>query len=245
MTMRDFIQISSRPSGHSRVFAPTCSSSRDNPHLQASTGKPVHPRLQANTGLLLVLVVVTLIGCQGKPKEDPPIHLNPSMDNQPKYLPQAKSDFFLDGMADRMPVEGTIARDDLRLDDVYYRGLKPGTDELVDYNPVELTASSLARGQERFNIYCAVCHAADGTGRSIMVEKKYQLPPSYHVEPVLSQPDGHFFNVISNGIRNMPGYENQIPVEDRWKIVQYVRALQRSQVGSVSDVPEDQRAQLE
>lgn len=194
---------------------------------------------------LILLIAVTMIGCQGKPKEDPPIHLNPSMDNQPKYLPQAKSEFFMDGMADRMPVDGTIARGDLRLDDVYFRGLKPGTEEPVDYNPVELTASSLARGQERYNIYCAVCHAEDGSGRSIMVEKKYQIPPNYHEEPLLSQPDGHYFKVISDGIRNMQGYGNQIPVEDRWKIVQYVRALQRSQAASVEDVPEEQRAQFE
>ena len=77
-----------------------------------------------------------------------------------------------------------------------------------------------------------------------MLEKGYTPPPNFHEDPVLSYTDGHYFDVISNGIRNMPGYENQIPVEDRWKIVQYVRALQRSQRASLSDVPEEQRDRL-
>ncbi|MCB2211184.1 cytochrome c [bacterium] len=196
---------------------------------------------------LILAFAVSMIGCQGKPKDKPPIHVNPNMDTQPKFLPQSESDFFADGKADRAPVEGTIARGDLRLpeDDPYFRGMKPGTDEPIDYIPVSISATSLARGKERFEIYCAVCHASDGSGRSIMVEKQYQLPPSYHEEPLLSRPDGHYYDVISNGIRNMPGYANQIPVDDRWKIVQYVRALQRSQAGSVSDVPEEQRDRFE
>jgi mono/diheme cytochrome c family protein len=194
---------------------------------------------------LVLALMVLMIGCQGRPKEKAPIHLNPNMDTQPKMLPQGESDFFADGKADRLPVEGTIARGDLRLDDVYYRGLKQGTEEYVDTNPVAVTATSLARGQERFNIYCAVCHGQDGVGRSIMVEKGYQPPPTFHEPPVLDYVDGRLFDVISNGVRNMPGYANQIPVDDRWKIVQYVRALQRSQTASVEDVPEEQRADFE
>ncbi|MBS1261480.1 MAG: hypothetical protein MAG453_00805 [Calditrichaeota bacterium] len=185
-----------------------------------------------------------LLGCQGRPKEKPPIHVNPNMDNQPKYMPQEENPFFANRSADRLPVEGTIARGRLKLNDRYYRGIDPATGEPVEENPVEVTRTSLARGRERFDIYCAVCHGKDGSGRSIMLERGFTPPPSFHEDPVLSQPDGHYFDVITNGIRNMPGYENQIPVRDRWLIVQYLRALQRSQRADISDVPAEQRDKL-
>ena len=193
----------------------------------------------------VLLLVMILAGCQGRPKDDPPIHINPNMDNQPKYLPQAESDFWPNDAADRQPVEGTIARGNLRLNTEFYEGKDSATGELVTENPVEITASSLARGQERFNIYCAVCHGQDGFGRGIMIQRGYTPPPSFHELPVSEYSDGHIYDVIVNGIRNMPGYENQIPVEDRWKIVQYVRALQRSQAADVEDVPVEYRDKLD
>lgn len=195
------------------------------------------------SSLLLIALMLVSLGCQGRPKSEPPIHIVPNMDNQPKLLPQASSEFFLDGAADRLPVEGTIARGELRLDTEYYEG-KTASGELVTTNPVPVTATGLARGQERFNIYCSVCHGEDGRGRGIVIEKGYTPPPTFLDDPLLSRPDGHYYDVIANGIRNMPGYANQIAVEDRWLIVQYVRALQRSQATSVSDVPVELRDDL-
>jgi mono/diheme cytochrome c family protein len=140
-------------------------------------------------------------------------------------------------------VEGTVARGWLREDRAYYLGIGPDGN-LVEVSPVELTMQLLERGQERFDIYCAPCHGKTGGAddiKGIVVQKGMLVPPSFHVDPVLSQPDGHYFDVITNGIRNMPAYKSQIPVEDRWAIVAYMRALQRSQNATLQDIPADQR----
>ena len=121
--------------------------------------------------------------------------------------------------------------------------------------PVHVTLDLVKRGQERFAIYCAPCHGLSGYGDGSVARTAaaYQeagnadaaglwtKPTSYHTDEMRKQPDGHFYNVITNGIRNMPRYDKQIPVIDRWAIVAYVRALQLSQHGSVQDVPADQK----
>jgi len=202
-------------------------------------------RLTARFGWVALLGASMLIiaGCQGRPFEKTPIHVNPSMDDQPKYEAQEASPFFADGSAMRHAPEGTIARGSLKGSVAYRTGMGPDG-KPVAKNPVELTMSGLERGRERFNIYCAVCHSEVGNGRGIITQRGFVPPPSFHDDMVRNYTDGHIFNVISNGIRNMPGYAPQIPVGDRWLIVHYVRALQRSQNATVTDVPEELRDRL-
>ena len=163
------------------------------------------------------------------------------MDSQQKYKPQSLSKFFTDGSTMRHPVEGTIARGSLNADEVYYTGKTDKSEEFVKKSPVKITAKGMERGRERFNIYCAVCHGGAGDAKSIMVEKGYIPPPSFHSDLIRNYPDGHIFNVITNGVRNMPSYKFQIPVKDRWLIVNYLRALQRSQNADLEDVPQNKR----
>lgn len=183
-------------------------------------------------------------GCyQGQPSKQPPIHLNPNMDDQPKYQAQATSEFFENGQAMRLPIEGTVARGELKEDVVYYTG-KDARGNLVKNSPVEATLENLKRGRERFDIYCSPCHGRTGAGDGMVVKRGMFPPPTYHQERLRDTADGHIFDVISNGIRNMPSYKSQVPVADRWAIVNYVRALQRSQNARATDVPEEVRKSL-
>jgi mono/diheme cytochrome c family protein len=111
--------------------------------------------------------------------------------------------------------------------------------------PVPLTAELLARGQERYNIYCTVCHGRTGDGKSVIVQRKAMrvLPPSYFDQRLMAQPVGYFYKVISEGVRNMRPYARQIPVEDRWAIAAYVRALQLAGSGKCEQVPAAVRAE--
>lgn len=186
-------------------------------------------------------------GCvRGVPSDKPPIHIVPNMDSQPKYKPRSLSSFFADSSAMRTPAAGTIARGTLRHDSVYFWG-KDGDGNLVKKNPLPITMEFLSRGQERYGIYCTPCHDAAGTGKGAVFKRNAgMLPPtSYHDDRLRNIQDGHIYDVITNGIRTMSGYSAQIPVEDRWAIVAYVRALQRSQNASLKDVPADQRDKVQ
>jgi mono/diheme cytochrome c family protein len=195
--------------------------------------------------MALLLVVLSGVGCyQGQPSKQTPIHVNPSMDDQAKYQPQASSRFFKNDQAMQMPVEGTIARGQLKEDMVYYTG-RDLKGQLVKSSPVPFTMEILRRGQDRFNIYCAPCHGRTGAGDGIVVKRGMFPPPTYHQDRLRDIEDGHLFEVISNGIRNMPSYRSQVPVADRWAIVNYVRALQRSQNAKANDVPEEVRKSLQ
>jgi len=194
--------------------------------------------------VFIAACLMLIAGCyQGRPSKDEPIHLNPNMDNQPKYRPQAESKFFENGSTMRTPVEGTVARGELREDSRYYFG-KEENGEFIKTLPVEINMSLLLRGQERFNIYCSLCHSRVGDGRGIVVERGMVPPTSYHIDRLREAPDGEIFDVISNGLRNMPAYKYQISVEDRWAIVAYFRALQRSQNATVDDIPEDMKDKI-
>ncbi|MBD3169894.1 MAG: cytochrome c, partial [candidate division Zixibacteria bacterium] len=183
-------------------------------------------------------------GCyQGKPSEKPPIHLNPDMDYQPKYQPQEYSAFFENGAAMRTPPLGTIPRDWLRDDNVFYRGVND-KGRPVKNAPLEMNMLNLKRGRVEFNVYCSPCHGRTGDGKGIMLQYGYVPPPSFHTDRIRDLHDGEIFDVISNGIRNMPSYRNQVQVEDRWKIILYLRALERSQNASIEDVPEEMRDKI-
>ncbi len=192
--------------------------------------------------------------------EKPRVHIFQDMDKQPKYGPQATSVVFADNRAMRPKIAGTVARQQIIGEDHYLHGFvirrgddgKQVTDYFADFPP-QLTVDEafVRRGQERFNIYCTPCHGHDGYGQGIvhqralaLEEPKWVPPTSLHSDTVRERPNGHLFNTITNGIRNMAGYGRQIPVRDRWAIVAYVRALQLSQNATLADVPPEKRGTL-
>ncbi len=178
---------------------------------------------------LAILILAITSGCfRGTTSEDPPIHLNPNMDIQPKYTTQSESRFFKNGAAMRMPVEGTVARGELFEDHALYFG-KSKDGSFVNYSPIPVTEQLVIRGKERYNIYCSPCHNTNGDGKGIIISKGFIPPPSFYDEKVKNYPDGHLFNAITNGFRNMASYKHQVPVDDRWAIVSYIRSLQRTQ----------------
>lgn len=205
-----------------------------------------HMRRLVTAGLLVGMLL--LGGCRGTESDRPPIHLNPNMDMQNKFDPQEANPLFADNAAMRTPPSGTVARGLLRADTRYHDGrTEDGT--YVDQMPVPVTRALLERGQERYNIYCSMCHGKAGDGQGIIMTGNYGYTPapSYHDPAVRERitADGYVFDVISNGVRTMPGYAQQIPVADRWAIVAYVRALQRSQNATESDLPESVLARLD
>jgi len=158
------------------------------------------------------------------------------MQDQPRYKPQARNDFFPDMRAARLPVDGTIARGQLHEDSYFYTG-KVGNNP-GDVMPFPITHDVLERGQQRYNIFCAPCHSRVGDGKGMIPSRGFsRMPPSYHIERLQKAPAGYYFDVITNGFGIMQGYSAQIPAEDRWKIIAYIRALQLSQKASTADVP--------
>jgi len=183
---------------------------------------------RGGTSRLALIVGLTLanVGCvRGCTSSKPPIHLNPNMDSQPKAKPQAESAFFYDGATMRQPVAGTIARGELHEDVAFFEG-KDAAGQLLAKSPVEATPAVLARGAERFDIYCAPCHDRRGDGKGVLASRGVPTT-SMHADKVLTALDGHIFNVISNGQGLMPAYKWPIPPADRWAIVAHVRALQQ------------------
>jgi mono/diheme cytochrome c family protein len=156
------------------------------------------------------------------------------MQDQPKYKPLAASDFFDDHRSERPLVEGTVARGALRTDNLLYTGKQGGKD--ADLFPFPVTGEVLARGQERFNIYCSPCHGRTGEGNGMVVQRGYRQPPSYHTPALVRAPVGHFFDVMTNGWGAMPDYASQVPVKDRWAIAAYIRVLQNTYV-PLADLP--------
>src|SRR5271167_1081353 len=161
------------------------------------------------------------------------------MHDQPRFKPLAKSDFYSDLRSERPQVEGTVARGQLHDDTYFYTG-KIGADP-GDYMPFPVTEDVLARGRQRFNIYCAPCHSRVGDGNGMIVQRGYRHPPSYHIDRLRKAPLGYFFDVMTNGFGAMPDYASQIPAKDRWAIVAYIRVLQLSQDATQADVPAGQQ----
>jgi mono/diheme cytochrome c family protein len=158
---------------------------------------------------------------------------------QPRENPLSRSAFFADQRSARPPVEGTVARGQLHEDSYLYTG-KIGNNT-GDVMPFAVTSEVLARGQERYNIYCAPCHSRVGDGNGFIPSRGFsRQPPSYHTPRLQKAPLGYFFDVITNGFGIMPDYASQISPEDRWKIIAYVRALQLSQNATMADVPAGQ-----
>jgi mono/diheme cytochrome c family protein len=172
--------------------------------------------------VLLTSALLLLAGC----RED--------MQNQPYYRPLRENDFYADKRSARPIIAGTVARGHLDADAYFYTG-KVGAND-GDYLPFPVTAEVLARGQQRFNIYCAPCHSELGDGNGMIVQRGYKRPPSYHIERLRRAPIGYFFDVMTNGFGAMPDYSQQVPPADRWAIAAYIRALQLSQHATEADV---------
>jgi len=196
-------------------------------------------------GLNILVLALTLIGCgRERPARRPPIHLNQNMDFQQDFKPQEENDFFENQASMRVPVEGTVARDQYHPDSAFYYTGRTDDSVLVRRNPRRITMALLERGRERYDIFCSPCHSRIGDGQGMVVKRGLIAPPSFHEDRLRQIEDGHIFEVITNGLRNMPAYKYQIPVDDRWAIIAYLRALQLSQNATVLDVPPDVREEL-
>ncbi len=174
-------------------------------------------------GLLLLTILFLLAGCVQK------------ISYQPRYEPLEQSTFFADGQASRHLVPGTVARGLARTDALLYNGMQDGRQ--AEIFPFQVTAAVMQRGQQRFNIYCSPCHSETGDGNGMVVQRGFPSPPSLHEDRLRAAPVGYLFDVITNGHGVMPSYGNQIPAEDRWAIIAYVRALQLSQNADVATLP--------
>jgi hypothetical protein len=184
-------------------------------------------RAEALRVVPVLLIMVASVAC----RQD--------MHDQPRFKPLAKSDFFTDQRSARQPVEDTVARGQLHDDTYFYTGKigpNPG-----DYMPFPVTMQVLERGQQRFNVYCAPCHSRLGDGNGMIPQRGLKRPPSFHDERLVKAPLGYFFDVMTNGFGAMLDYSAQVPPEDRWKIVAYIRALQLSERATSADVAPGQK----
>ncbi len=164
------------------------------------------------------------------------------MANQPRYDALEPLPALSKGALSLGPIEGTVARGQLQLGDPYFTG--KDMDQLVSEIPARALEGIdmqqlLARGQERFVVFCTQCHGqvGGGTGGSeemltlvgMVVQRGFPVPPTYHQPRLRDVPIGHFFDVITNGLGRMPPHGYMIPPQDRWAIAAYIRALQLSQ----------------
>ena len=165
------------------------------------------------------------------------------MHDAPRYEPLEASTFFAGGGAARTPVANTIARGQLREDEHLYTGKVAG--QLATEFPMPVTAEMMARGQERFDVFCSPCHGRTGEGNGMIVQRGFRQPPSYYEERLVNAPVGYLFDVMTNGFGAMQDYSSQVPVPDRWAIAAYIRALQLSRRGTLNDVPPERRDELD
>jgi len=197
-------------------------------------------------GLLsLLLLVVVSTAC----RQD--------MQDQPKMKPFRSSTFFGDGLSSRQPIQGTVPRGFLRTDTALYTGKKTPSagaqqtqptqpiagaqanayPDAVDTFPFPITKENVERGRERYEIFCSVCHGLTGNGDGMIVRRGFRRAASFNDDRLRQAPVGHYFDAITNGWGAMPAYNAQIPVQDRWAIIAYIRALQLSQKNTTTPAP--------
>ena len=193
-------------------------------------------------------LALVLSGCRGMKSDETPIHPNLNMDFQEKFEAQEANPFFEDGAAMRQPVAGTVARGQLRTtDNAPFEYGRTATGSFVTEIPMEVTPELLERGQERYLIFCAVCHGPSGDGAGVIMVGNagqgygYTPAPTYHSDYLRDIEDGYMYSVIANGVRSMPSYGHEMLPADRWAVVAYIRALQRSQNASLDDIPLEER----
>lgn len=177
---------------------------------------------------LLWVVLGTAAGC------------DQAMRHQPSYRPLQPSTFFADGQSARPLIEGTVPREANGS-----TALLTGTDghgHHVNEFPLPVTLELLQRGRNRYDIFCAVCHDALGTGQGAIVQRGYAPPPSFHSARLRQLPHGHYFSVVTQGFGSMPSYADQLSPRDRWAVIAYIRALQRSQRTRLDELtPQEQQ----
>lgn len=179
----------------------------------------------------LAAVLVIMTGCD-------------AMDNQPRYQPLQESSFFPDGRSARPLPAGVVTYGALEEQDDYYTGM---TEDgmLIETIPVEITLEMLERGRERYDIFCSPCHGLDGYGQGMIVQRGFPAPQSFHIDRLRQAPDGHFYNVITNGFGRMFPYDYRVPPDDRWAITAYIRVLQFSQQASLEQLPTEGEPDME
>src|SRR3954468_11785610 len=208
--------------------------------------------------LIFVVCVAAVIGIAGRRgtfSRKPPLYIFPDMKRQLKLRPQTPNDFFENGVSSQLPPAGTVARAKPipagnRMvypyeDSPVLSGRVSGTTNFVETNPMPVTAQLLKRGQERFNIYCSPCHGREADGNGI-TKKLGAMPTVANLQDprIVKYTDGEIFHVITNGRNTMGAYGPNVPAEDRWAIIAYLRALQLSWVGTADDVPAESRGAL-
>jgi len=197
----------------------------------------------------MILAIIFRARSEGVYSDKPRIHFIQNMDNQPKFVSQEANALFNDGRGMRPKVEGAIARSEMTSDTHLFMGVVNDAWAISFPSTLKVDRAFLERGQERYNIYCALCHGFVGDGEGIIHKRATQLvetgvngtswvaPKNLHEDIIVTQPVGQMFNTITNGVRTMAAYGSQIPVTDRWAIVAYIKALQVSQNADASSVP--------
>ena len=209
---------------------------------------------------LAIFAAILIVGClvagkRGDTSRRPPIEVFPDMDRQLKLRPQTPNGFFANGLSSQAYPEGAVAQSKpmpLHGKELYpfedhpvITGTKPGTTNFVELNPLPVTSQVLGRGRERFDIYCAPCHGKLGDGNGIVKKVVAAVTVgNLHDKRMVEMPDGELFSVVSKGKGLMQGYAAQIPVEDRWAVIAYLRALQLSRLGSEADLSPELAAKL-
>ena len=194
------------------------------------TARPARSLVRVVTIACMGAVAMLLFGCRL------------DMHVQPKYLPYEPTDFFGDGRSERQPVPGTVARGQLRVDELMFSGRENGV--VADKFPFPITKADLDRGRERFNVYCTPCHDYTGSGQGMIVQRGFPQPPSYHIQRLRDAPVGHFYEVMTNGFGAMYSFAARVEPADRWRIAAYIRVLQLSRNAKIEDVPEAERQKL-
>ncbi len=204
--------------------------------------------------LLATVATVGVAGFRGALSRKPPIEVFADMDRQEKLRPQVPNGLFPDGRSSQLPPSGTVARTQpmaVGNATVYSfeegpvtTGRITGTTNFIELNPFPISATFLARGQERYQITCSPCHGAQGDGKGSVSKYGWATIANLHDKRISTQPDGEIFNTVGYGKSTMSGYASHISIEDRWAIVAYLRALQLSRIAGIEDVPADKRALL-
>ena len=192
--------------------------------------------------ILLIVAVVGVAGFRGTISRKPPIEVFPDMDRQMKLRPQEPNRFFGNRRSSQPFVPGTIARGMPYKDIPLNTGRITGSTNWVEISPVEITEAVMERGHQRYDIYCTPCHGAAGDGKGITGKYGMVAVANFHDPRLVSMTDGEIFNTITHGKNLMGPYGANIKIEDRWSIIAYLRALQRSRLSTMDDVPEPQKA---
>jgi hypothetical protein len=180
--------------------------------------------------ILFAAIAFVAVGCRQEMRTDS------------RLKPYQESPFFADRGSSRPLPDGVVPRGEARLDDFFFRGEING--HLVRGFPSPITLDQLKKGQERYNIYCSVCHGITGTGDGIIVQRGFPKPPSLDEQRLRDAPEGHFFNVITNGYGAMFSYASRTEPSERWAIIAYLRVLQFARNAAVQDVPAKEQPHL-